>query len=762
MSEVLDPVAALINQMQGAASPASEEGSTQIELTEDLEHEEKEKQLWSLVNVYETQDQAERDYWLRKIKKHFLFWDGKQRLYWSYLANDWRNIPDSSQGDNAIWNRQYDANDRVVNVYKAHGETIISAGSGSVPSVNFFPEDADDPSDIESANARTKISDKIQLDNDAETLCVQAFSILWKQGVLFGYNYYDENFNYGSTRRPVFGTKEQLVEQKLCMDCGSSVEGDLELEEENPVTGMGLTPSTDLMGCPTCNSQAITTEYITEQIPFIERFEDTPKGKEVIEFYGTKNVKIAPYASDLTQTPYLILETDQHWALMAEMFPKIAKEIGTTSQDTFERYIRHNDVNNNLVTVRQVWFRPFALNSLGLDDESLIASFKEKYPDGVYAIFVNQKLAYCANESMDAHWKCTISPVDEQIQANPLGEPELPIQEMTNDMVDLSMESILHNIPETFVNERAIDLETYNEIEAQPGLMFPVEGQPGMGIESNFYTKPAAALSQEHDKFTSRLESWGQLVVHSFPGLYGGPNTEGGGTASEYAQSRNQALQTLSIYWKMYKKFFCAVMNNAVNDYLDYLTDDEKYTKKVGENNFATVWIRRAELTGKVGQAQPEANEQFPLNWAQRRGLFFDLINVIPAVPQLGQAMFSPENIPEIQRTIGWTSLKIPGRADHEKQLFEIQALVESEPINTGQLDPMTGQEVMEPSVPIEAEIDNNDIHINTCRQFLVSAQGQLLKQQNPMAYMNVMLHLKQHLTLQQQQQAMMNQVNPE
>lgn len=765
MAQTLDPVALLLKQMTGGEAPSPDgsvvESSTDIvnQIEEDIDHEEKEKQLWTLVNNYETQDQAERDYWLRRIKKNFLFWDGKQRLYWSYMAGDWRQIPANGQMggvDSSLFDRYYDDNDRVVNIYKAHGETIISAASGSVPSVNFFPEDADDPSDIESANTHTRISDKIQLDNDAENLCVQGFSILWKQGVIFGYNYYDENFNYGTNRRPVFGTRQQIIEQEICSNCGSSLDDELRAPDTNQATGMGLTPSTDLLGggCPTCGGFETETEYVTEDIPFVERFEDTPRGKEVIELYGTKNVKIAPYVSRLEESPYLILETDQHWALMADMFPKIRKEMGTTSQDTYERYIRHNDVNNNLVTVRQVWFRPFALNALGLDNEELIDSFKQKYPNGIYAIFVNQKLAYCTNESMDKHWKCTLSPVDEQIQANPMGESELPIQEMTNDMVDLTMEAILHNIPETFVDNLAIDLEAYNSIEAQPGMMFPVQRQGNLGIDSLFFNKPAANLSQEHDRFTSRLESWAQLVVHSFPGLYGGPNTEGGRTASEYAQSRNQALQTLSIYWKMFKKFWNALMDNAVSDYIDYLSDDEKYVKKTGENNFATVWIKRAELTGKVGQAQPEANEQFPLNWAQKRGLFFDLVNVAPNVPLIQQAMSDPQNVPEIQRTLAWTNLKLPGRQDHEKQLFEIQALIQSQPIESMQVDPMTGvpQQMQQPSVPIEPEVDNNDVHINTCRQYLTSSEGQFLKISNPPAYMNVLLHLKEHLNLQQQQ----------
>jgi len=36
----------------------------------------------------------------------------------------------------------------------------------------------------------------------------------------------------------------------------------------------------------------------------------------------------------------------------------------------------------------------------------------------------------------------------------------------------------------------------------------------------------------------------------------------------------------------------------------------------------------KAELTGKVGNVEPDPSEQFPLSWSQKRDLFMQLITM--------------------------------------------------------------------------------------------------------------------------------------
>ena len=68
---------------------------------------------------------------------------------------------------------------------------------------------------------------------------------------------------------------------------------------------------------------------------------DTPKNRECLEVYGPLNVKIPVWCKDQFSTPYLILETDEHVALLKEIYPEIADKIRASSYpDTWEKEAR--------------------------------------------------------------------------------------------------------------------------------------------------------------------------------------------------------------------------------------------------------------------------------------------------------------------------------------------------------------------------------------------------------------------------------------
>jgi len=56
------------------------------------------------------------------------------------------------------------------------------------------------------------------------------------------------------------------------------------------------------------------------------------------------------------------------------------------------------------------------------------------------------------------------------------------------------------------------------------------------------------------------------------------------------------------------------------------------------------------------------------------------------------------------------------------------------------------------PSIEIEPDVDNHQVHMAICKSWLVSEAGRLAKIENPEGYKNVLLHMKQHLMLVQMQ----------
>src|SRR3970040_967628 len=145
------------------------------------------------------------------------------------------------------------------------------------------------------------------------------------------------------------------------------------------------------------------------------------------------------------------------------------------------------------------------------------------------------------------------------------------------------------------------------------------------------------------------------------------------------------------------------------------------------------------------------------MSWQQVRDILMKLMEM--QNPIFLQAMMAPENLPIIREALGLNDFYIPGEEDMEKQYEETQLLLNSEPIPSG-VDEM-GQPTEAPSVDIDPEFDNHQIHFELVRKWVVSSAGRLAKNENPRGYMNVLLHGREHKMI-IDQQAMMQQQQAE
>lgn len=709
-----------------------------------------------LTDQYELEGNPERMDQLYEIKRNYHYYKG-ERVFWSENFQDWLTI-DNLEEDPEYRELAPFVEDTKVNIVRAHGESIVSAAGASVPTTRFFPDDADSADDIATAKAYSKIAEKLNLENDAEVLCLKAFALLWIEGTAFSYVCSEYNAKkYGEREVNAYSVQEEEQEYNECPDCGSETEASDEVDDYGD----------SLDFCPVCDTPnyGIPSQRIVS-IPYIESSTKEPKRAVKINIFGPMNVKIARYVKSILDTPYLILETDQHKALMQSLYPHIADKI-TTSRITEERSIRRPfNYTAELVTVRQIWLRPWAYNLIRgtkhdsvLDPKSDLTNLEQLYPDGCYAVFIGDVFAEARNESLDDYWTMTEDPTEDEVHGEPMMNSLVPIQDMKDDLNQLTMDTIRQSIGDTFIDTDLIDIETINNTEKTPGAYYPMRRPSGMGMDAGITQVQGASLSREVDAHHNRLDSDGQFVSGSFPSLYGGPNSEGSRTASEYSQSRTQALQRISIKWKAFKSFWVRTISNGVEEFVRTMVEDEKFVKP-GNTSPLNVWIRQAELTGKTGNACPEASEQFPVTWIQKRTMLMDLIGLKD--PAITATLFHPENVSTIARTLGWPDLFIPGELDRQKELATIQELIKSGP--NEEQDEMTGEALMSsPSIPTDPDIDDAAICIQVGKDFLLSPVGQELKVTNPPAYANVYLHLKMHMMdqqmqMQQQQQTQMQE----
>ena len=718
--------------LAGEANP-SEVPVQEASSTEDTPHEEqglsKEAQdaLMRLVDDYEREDDESRAAYLREWKLMEHFWNDNQHNVWSEIAQDWRPI-ESYGADDDLDLEGFEP--KTVNIYKAHGESVIAAMSTGVPVVRFFPDDADSQDDIATAKVYSHASELIQRRNKAFLILIKVLYTLWNQGFAGAYNFSRKEPKLGTVVQPLVGMMKNKKKDVYCENCATDL----------PDVPSAQCPNCDYIGPP------VVDEY-EEEIPGVVGQEEHVRINEEIRVYSPLFFRIPYRATAQDECSYLTLDTEQDAGSVINTFletiPDIRDKIQPTTDDTkYDRWARNltNQISlPNLVTVRQRWVRNWALHNIG--DEAARNELLQKFPNGVYFIQAGEEFLVAVDENLDDHWTITINPTSPHIVTKASGASLKQIQEMTNELVTMTLDNIEHGTPMTFMDSEILNIRKFKDSRTAPGMVYPVKVPPGSNLSNYVHETRPATLSEEVRHFEEGLREYGQFVSGAFPSIYGGVIAGGSGTAKEYEQSRAQALQRLQITWRTVNEFWVELISKATKDYLQNLTYDERFVKPQGNSGFINVWIRKSDITGKIGEVIPESSESFPLSSAQKRDVLMSFLQM--KNPMLEAALFHPENVSLLAQTVGFPDIYIPGDDDRSKQLNELAELLAGQPVPS--MDPASGQPIMMPSVMPDTEVDNHPVHMQTIQAFAVSEVGQQVMKENPMGYQNMIAHFKMH-----------------
>lgn len=731
--------------------------------------------LSEVAEQYWKEDQATRERQVRTWRRMKLLWDGFTRTWYSEVAHDWR-VWDPSYADD---NGQQDYYDKPINVFRAYLETIIAALSVTVPGIKCYPDDADNPLDLLTAKASDKIAQLIYRHNEVNYVWLHALFVYCTEGMVAAHNYTKESVEYGVIKQPKYEDVEEIQEKLICSNCGAQ-QADIpvsnkeknEFDPDNDDIEIQNTLQQDLKLCPECmvemHPELVQEKFITARLI---GHDETPKSRQVIDVYGGLNVKVANYARNQKETPYLFLSKEIHYAEARERYPDIRNSIQPGEGNTTEPYERWARLNPQYqgqypdctVTVREGWLRPWAFECL--QDEEDVKFLKKHFPNGARVVKVNDHVAEYANESLDDHWTLTHNPLSDYIYFDPLGLLLTSVQEITNDLVSLTMQTIEHGIPQTFADPAVLNFDQYQQQETSPGAIYPATPKSGRTLNEAFYEVRTATLSQEVLPFGSSIQSLGQTVVGAQPSLFGG-DIAGSKTASEYSMSRAQALQRLQSTWKIFTSWWRVIFSKVIPAYIKNLQTDEKFVQRDSSGNFINIVIHRAELEGTLGQIELEANENLPVSFTQQKDTIIQMLQ--QGNPQIIEILANPENLPLIYEAFGIPDLYIPGEDSRNKQYDEIKELLNTEPIEIPpdlmQMAEMEAngrplEPTFEASVPV-GEFDNHQIELEICIKWLNSEAGRQAKNENPAGYENVMLHARAHkgaMMLLMQEQMLMN-----
>jgi hypothetical protein len=682
--------------------------------------------LKDLVHKYEKEDSWVRKQQIKLWKKNEEFWHGIQFIFWSESRQDWMSPTETrwfqeDEGREGVEGPFYDF---VINIYKAHGEAVISALSAQVPTVRFPPDDAEDDDDLLTSKTYAKIADLIQRHNQVKNLQLMSLFMLWNQGVVFWYHAPKADKAFGMTHI------ENFKKVLSCQNCEEVSPVD---DEEDLVDG--------LHNCPTCQGPMQVTTVL-------DSMQESPKSRVIIDWFGGLHVKVPYWARVQGDFSYLIKSLDQPKPFLKKIYPHIADKIDSDNNDaqmyermartpsSFTSFGREAD-NKDLETHRQVWLRTWAFEDLPKDKEKEKEELYKLFPNGCYVSFAGDTYAESRDEDMDKYWTVCKGGLSTYIHSDALGQPLISIQELRNVLVNLTAETVEQGIGSGFADPDVLDFNVYSKHEARPGMIYPARPRPGQTMANSFFETGRATLSREVGPFQQQLDKDGQFVVGSFPSLYGGPGEGKSRTLGEYQQSRQMALQRLTISWNFFVLGWSKLMEKTTHMYVENMIDDERYSvpDPNKKDSYVNVWIRKADLTGHVGEVEPEGADSFPVSTPQKQALFFKLLELNNDF--INTALFDSENRRLIADLLGFSDLEIPGEDQRIKQACEIIDIIRGMPV---QVDPL---------------VDDAPIHIETCKHFLVGQRGIEMKKSNPQAYMMIEQHLQQHMQIAEQNQAL-------
>jgi hypothetical protein len=727
------------------------------------------------------EDEAVRQRQIRNWRRLKLLWEGFQRIWFSEVAHDWRvwDYVEQSDSDQAAYDKQ-------INVFRAYLESIIAALSVTVPGIKCYPDDADNTLDRSTAKAGDKISQLIYRHNDAPLLWLHALFTYATEGMTAFYNYTDTSKEYGTYESK---QEDQVLENHLissCPHCNNQLDDqtiDLnnkppDLPDANmpPPTMPPAMPSPEMEGmdmgmegmdnpdeydpsqdvCPSCGMMG--TPVVTQKQFTVTRLigvTQEAKSRQCIEVYGGLYVKISNFAKKQKDIPYLIKSEEYDYSLICEKYDhltgndKLLRHIrGGDSYGAYDQYAMwgrlspqyQGEYPRNVVTENIAWIRAAKFNILPKESADIL---KKKYPDGVKVTFINEEFASACGEALDDHWTLLNNPLSDYLHFTPLGDTLTSVQDITNDLISLVLQTIEHGIGQTFADPTVVDFKAYAQTEVTPGGIFPTKATGGKDLNSSFKELKTATLSGEVLPFYQSVQSMGQLTSGALPSLFGG-QMEGSETASEYSMSRAQALQRLQNTWKMFTICWKNVFGKVIPAYIKTVHEDERNVERQRDGSFINSFIRKAELEGKIGKVELEANENLPMTWGQIKDTYEKLL--LNQNPLIQQMLTQPENVHLINDALGLPDVFVPGEQDVDNQNEEIQLLLNGSPVPTGDPD------IPEiPSVEIEPDFDNHQVHFEICRKWIISEAGRQAKTDNNEGYKNVLLHAKAHLSLLQQ-----------
>lgn len=734
-------------------------------------------------------DVARRGHFRRMLEAEE-FWKGNQYPIWSEKEFSFRTPFDYALEKNRLEDQptyQY-----VVNIYQATGLTICAALSQRVPKVRFFPKSAKSEIDIATAKASSDIAQLIEKNNRLKTMAIREAYLLWTQGLFGTWTRFVRDAKKGWEDQPVVENQTVAItpDSYNCPACGSATEA------MNTIPGEEACPC----GQPLSGADFLPGE--SAQVPVVTSIKKVPEGYEKMSVHGALEIKVSPYVNDFDSCGYLKLVNEVPVGAVRAAYLDKMDELegvangansGSTSSDadTYEKLSRMKLADaaapysglraspiTGYVTFKRVWFRRWFF--LQHPDKAMRRKLYDMFPDGCFVAFAGHDFLEAYDENVDDAWTLCHAMPGWGMYTESIGGSTMPLQKQINDGANIVAEHLDYgSSPPILADAEFLSEDGLRNRRARPGEFMMVHRSRG-GVNRSL----SDLLFQPNIKIDANVYGYGrslielvQVVSGAMPSLFGG-QLKGNDTAAAYAQSRDQALGKLQLFWSAVKQHHADVMRQGVECFRRNRLQDVENVVLGKSNDYTSKYIRLADLKGNI-YAEAEADEDFPATWAEIRANIQELMT---SNPELGAVLLSePANAPVLRKFIASPAMVIPAEDNREKQYREIDELLMAAPVAMsvpmmgpgmaapppGAAPPMGDPETdavpppmpqprvtdtgmgmgvkFMPTVMPETHADDHIVHIKTIMEWAVGDEGITAKKMNPAGYANVMAHLIAH-----------------
>ncbi len=554
----------------------------------------------------------------------YIVWNTAQYLFGPWPGNTGEGTGTSPAQDSPRYTDVYD-------IFWPYMRILISVGTQNPPGVNFEPDDPTQESDIASSRTAEKYRHFVDRVNKRKNLQADILSKFCTDG------------------RTVLYTRAVADAQKFGLD-----------KKGEP----NIYPRMEAFGVLESKVVPITANSQDELICLF--LSDEPEINMAKKAYPEHASEIKEGESGIGESAY-----ERNARIGVLQGTKLLQQAG--------------DAYAHLTTRHRVFLRPAAFEHA---PDAVRDQLKTAFPKGAKVWVCGD--AYCRSieKAFDDQLTLGFPAPGDGMNRSSMMRAMVPVQDAFNDYKNLEKEYADWGIPTIYRLTEAGDIEALREQTAEPGNNVTVELPSGINsLGDCFFVEPSPTCPvQILQAYQDLRGALAQFIVGAPPSLFGGSD-EHNETKGGIAMLRDQAMGQYSMCWGALQEMFAGGYKQAVLAISDSMAKDSEskinLTIPGKRGKSLTVSISGEELTKGNFHAYPDTDSSFPETSGAKRQTIQMLWSQAAADPMAAQAMglMEPDNLEFTREILGVTDWVIPGANSRDKQMGEIELLLQQQPV---------------------------------------------------------------------------------